>query len=188
MAKKRRPSKRTEPKQSEAAAIDEFFALESAPPASVMDELEIRGCTFPHPDELTDEALPAVLWRMIRSLACMRTFVFHTDHFTDRQLYVYLWRDGLRESFVATPQGLNGGFFLDLIGSGSDEHHALYLRHYADTATRRRYAKRGEKLPRKQRPPFDRDRFMPKCGRPFDLGPAFNPKKWRAPKPADYLR
>ena len=188
MKKKRRPSKRTEPKQSEAAAIDEFFALESAPPASVMDELEIRGGTFPHPDELTDEALPAVLWRMIRSLACMRTFVIHTDHFTDRQLYVYLWRDGLRESFVATPQGLNGGFFLDLIGSGSDEHHALYLRHYADTATRRRYAKRGEKLPRKQLPPFDRDRFMPKCGRPFDLGPAFNPKKWRAPKPGDYTR
>ena len=102
MEKKRRPSKRTQSKPGEAAAVDEFFALESAPSASVMDELEIRGGTFPHPDELTDEALPAMLWRMICSLACMRTFVLHTDHFSDRQLYVYLWRDGLRESFVAT--------------------------------------------------------------------------------------
>ena len=182
MEKKRSPSKRTQPKPGEAAAIEEFFALESSPPASVMDELEIRSATFPHPDE----ALSANLWRMIRSLACMRTFIRHTDHLTDRQLYVRLWRDSLRdESFIATPRGMKGGFFLDILGD-SDADRVLYLRHYADTATRRRYAKRGEKLPRKQRPPFDRDRFTPKCGRPFDLGPAFNPKKWRAPKPTDY--
>ena len=186
MEKKRRPSKRTQPKPRKAAAIDEFFALESAPPTSVMDELEIRGGTFPHPDELTDEALSEMLWRIIRALACMRTFILHTDHLTDRHLYVRLWRDSLRdESFIATPRGMEGGFFLDILGD-SDADHVLYLRHYADTATRRRSAKGGEKLPRKQRPPFDRDRFTPKCGRPFDHGPTFNPKKWRAPKPTEY--
>lgn len=188
MAKKRKPSKRIRPKRRESEAIAEFFAIESAPPASVLDELEIRGGTFPHPDELTDEALPAVLWRMLRALACMRTFVLHTDHLTDRQIYARLWRKDLREeSFVHTPRSLSGGFFLDLVGSGSDEDHALCLRYYADLASRRRSARRGEKLPRKQRPPFNRDRFLPRCGPPFDAGPRFHPKKWRAPKPEDYI-
>ena len=189
MAKKRRPSKPTRPKCEEREAIDQFFALESAPPAPVMDELEVRAGTFPHPDELTDEALPSTLWRMLRALAGMRTFILHTNHLGDRQLYARLWRRNLREeSFVATPRGMHGGFFLDLVGSGSDEDHALYLRYHASTAARRLNAKQGEKLPRKQRPPYDRDRFLPKCGPPFDAVPPFHPKKWRAPKPEEYTR
>ena len=182
MAKKRRRAKRSSPKPSERGAIDEFFALESAPPAPVMDELEIRAGTFPHPDELPDEALPAMLWRMVRALACMRTFILHTNHLDDRALYARLWRNDLREeSFVATPRGMHGGFFLDILGSGSDEDHALYLRYHATAASRRQHAKSGEKPPRKQRPPYDRDRFLPKCGLPFDAGPRFHPNKWHAP-------
>ena len=189
MAKKRRPSISTRSKRSEREAIDQFFALESSPPASVADELEIRAGTFPHPDELTDEALPAILWRMLRALACMGTFILHTNHLGDRQLYARLWRNDLREeSFVATPRGLQGGFFLDLVGSGSDEDHALYLRYYASPASRRLNSKNGDKLPRKQRPTYDRDQFLPKCGSPFDTGPRFHPKKWRAPKPEKYMR
>ena len=182
MAKKHRPSKPTQTKRAERRAIDEFFALESAPPTPVMDELEIRAGTFPHSDELTDESLPATLWRMLRALACMRTFILHTNHLDDRSLYARLWRKDLREeSFVATPCEMHGGFFLDMLGSGSDEDQALYLRYHATAASRRQHAKSGEKLPRKQRPPYDRDRFLPKCGVPFDAGPRFNPKTWRAP-------
>jgi hypothetical protein len=113
MPKKRRPSKSSHASGgSEPAAIEEFFALESAPPASVMDELELRGGAFPPPDELTDAALTGMLWRMLRSLACMGTFVRSTDHLSDRQLYERLWRDTLRdESFVATPARHEGRIF-----------------------------------------------------------------------------
>lgn len=187
MPKKRRSSKSSHDQPvSEAAAIDEFFALESAPPASVMDELELRGGTFPPPDELTDTALPAMLWRMLRSLACMGTFIRNTDHLTDRQLYVRLWRDTLREeSHIPTPRGMNGGFFLSMV---PDEDYDTYARYYMSPGMRRMEEERGEKLPPKKRPPFKRDRHLPKCGRPFDEGPAFDPEKWRPPKVGDYVR
>jgi hypothetical protein len=83
---------------------------------------------------------------------------------------------------------MKGGFFLDLVGSGSDDDYEIYARYYMNAAMRRFNQKQGMKLPRKQRPPFQRDRFLPKCGRPFDEGPPFDSQKWRAPKVEQYTR
>jgi hypothetical protein len=184
----KKPEPFTPPKDMEEL-MEQYWLEESAPTASLFEELEIRGAVFPHPDELTDEALPPVLWRMFASLAQMRVFVSSTDHLDDRTLYTLLWKDVLRKEpywYMADPE--NSGCHLDLLGGGSEEQILTHLRYYADDETRTHFADDGMTLPDKETPPFNRDRFLPKRGRPVDEGPEFDPKTWKAPKPDQYRR
>ena len=52
---------------------------------------------------------------------------------------------------------------LDMVGSGSEEDIALYLKYYADEDERQRWAKEwpGDPVPPHEAPPFDRDRHLP---------------------------
>ena len=68
----------------------------------------------------------------------------------------------LREQKVALPAGLNR--HVDMVGSGSDEHIQLWLRYYADEEDRRSWAREwpSDPIPARAKPPFDRDRFLPR--------------------------
>ena len=129
-----------------------------------MDTLRRAGFTPLPPDEITDEALAAILWKLLHELACRGFYALHTDHLSDGELYRALWRHGVREEAILPGKTARAAWFHDFIGSGSDEHTALWLRHYASEEDRARHARDWPRdpLPPRERPPFDRDWRLPK--------------------------
>ena len=133
---------------------------------SLFDALREAGVSLPPPDELDDSQVTAKLWEVIHALALQRNFLHNTNHLSDRQLYAELWNDVLREPFVAEelPEDASDGFYvIDLIGSGSEEHIFLHLKHYADEEYRRIWLEDWpeDPMPDHEDPPFDRDRVLP---------------------------
>ena len=125
---------------------------------------------LPPPDEITDAQLNEALWQLIHRLAKQRTFLSHTNHLSDRELYTKLWSDALREAKPDMPISRNGGYFIDMVGTGSEEDMQIYYKYYADDEYIERCRKDwpDEKIPMREKPPFDRDRLLPKAGYPFD--------------------
>jgi hypothetical protein len=141
-------------------------AFEEQEESSLFDDLAQAGVTLPAPDELDDPQLTAKLWEIIDALAVRRNFLHNTDHLSDRQLYAELWNDVLREPFVpiSVPEHVGQGFFLiDMVGTGSEEHILLQLKHYADEEQRRIWLQDwpDEPMPDHEDPPYDRDRLLP---------------------------
>jgi len=133
---------------------------------NLFDDLTEAGVSLPPPDGLDDSQLTAKLWEVIEALALRSTFLLNTDHLSDRELYAELWDDLLREPFVPTsvPENVGQGFwFLDLVGSGSEEHIFLHLKHYADEEQRRIWLEDwpDDPMPDHEDPPYDRDRLLP---------------------------
>jgi hypothetical protein len=81
-----------------------------------------EGIALPPPDSLDDQALSDKLWEVIRGLARVHTYLERTDHLSDRELYTWLWEEGLNES-TADLSGLDliGGCHTSPIGSGDEE-------------------------------------------------------------------
>lgn len=134
--------------------------------SNLFDELTEAGVLLPPPDGLDDSQLTAKLWEVIDALALRSTFLLNTDHLSDRELYTELWDDLLREPFVpiSVPENVGQGFwFLDLVGSGSEEHIFLHLKHYADEEQRRIWLEDwpDDPMPDHEDPPYDRDRLLP---------------------------
>ncbi|MEA3210787.1 MAG: hypothetical protein QOE70_3844 [Chthoniobacter sp.] len=129
-----------------------------------IDQLSAQGAAPLPPSELTDETITAKLWELLHNLAWQGFYVLHTDHFSDRELYTALWEKGLREEAILPGRSRSGGWFHDFIGSGSDEHEALWLRHYADEEARARRARNSPdlELPPPEPPPHRRDWRLPK--------------------------
>jgi hypothetical protein len=132
--------------------------FENAPESPHFQQLTERGIDLPPPSDLNDEQLHDKLWEVMRALAEMNTYVMATNHLSDRELYERLWSDVLHES---TYPGMD--CYLDLVSSGSEEDTAMWLRYYADEETRARWRADFPEfvLPPRQRPPHDRDRFLP---------------------------
>jgi hypothetical protein len=127
-----------------------------------LDVLRARGLEIPEDDaELSDAALHAKLWEIIRAMADLGMVLESTNHLSDRELYRYLVGDCLREETLLCEEG--GGLWqISPIGGFSEEDIEIYLRYYADDATRARWSTEDELvLPPKEKPPYDRDRFLP---------------------------
>ena len=94
----------------------------------------------------------------------MGAYLEHTDHLSDRELYILLWGDVLLEEIVFQSGDMNLACHIDLIGSGSEEDNNIYLKYYADEDDRTLWVKEfpGESVPSRERLPFDRDRQLPK--------------------------
>ena len=126
------------------------------------------GYVPPHPDELTtDERVHAALWELIRQLAARRTYLSSTDHLSDRELYAHLVLESLHEAQKGVDiPGMN--CHLDILGGCSEEDIELSMRYYADDEYRARWMKDFPDyvMPPKEKPPYDRDRLLPKS----DLG------------------
>jgi hypothetical protein len=127
---------------------------------------------LPSPDELADSALKAKLWEVIGALALMGAYLEHTDHLSDRELYVVLWGDVLREE-MAIQSGIGSmACYIDLVGSGGKGDLESYLKYYADDEDRVFWKSEcpGEALPDRELLPFDRDRLLPRPGTDSNSG------------------
>ena len=137
--------------------------FETAPRSSQFSRLVEEGVALPAPETLDDGVLHSKLWVIINTLAARNTFVSHTDHLSDRQLYEQLWNDTLLEETTIMPPGSGWRNYIDMIGSGSEEDIEIGLRYYESEEDSQLWAKDFPKdvIPPHEDPPFDRDRLLP---------------------------
>jgi hypothetical protein len=138
---------------------------ETQDPMSLLRWLENSGVEVPAPDDLHDKTLPAKLKEVIDGMASLGAYLLHTDHLSDRELYEFL-SDCLTEEVVLFPENPDYAYIIDLIGgveSGGEEDIQTYLKYYADEKDRVKWGHDwpGDKIPRHEDPPFDRDPFLP---------------------------
>jgi hypothetical protein len=131
-----------------------------------LDELLRQGVRILPPDEITDEALPALAWELIHELACRGFYLLHTDHLDDRGLYTALWREGLRQPAILPGRSRHGGWYHDFAetGFGDDNSADIWLKYYATEKEREQWAKTDPTLavlPSREVPAGCRDWRLP---------------------------
>ena len=151
------------PADMEEEFLRHVLEYETAEPISLMTLLGNSGLQVPAPDTIDDDTLKTKLKELIQRMAQFGAYLLHTNHLSDRELYNYLYNDGLREEAVLFPENPSYAYMIDLTGSGSDEDNQVYLKYYADEEHRRQWAHDwpDDPLPDHEDPPFDRDRFLP---------------------------
>ena len=151
------------PADMEEEFLRQVLEYENAEPTTLFRLLENSGLDIPQPDQLDDDAVTIKLKEIVERMATLGAYLLHTDHLTDRELYVYLFADGLREEAVLFPENPSYAYMIDLTGSGSDADNQIYLKYYADEEHRQQWARDwpDDPLPEHEDPPFDRDRFLP---------------------------
>lgn len=152
------------PADMEEEFLRHVLDYETAQPISLLRLLENAGFEVPEPESLDKDKVKIKLKELIERLASLGAYLLHTDHLSDRELYDYLFHDGLREEAVLFPENPTYAYMIDLTGSGSEEDNQLYLKYYADQDHRRQWVHDwpDDNLPDHEDPPFDRDRFLPK--------------------------
>ena len=147
----------------EEAFLEHVLALETHGFVCPFDTLTRDGFELPSPEKLDDAALTAKLRELIHALAARRLFLHSTDHLSDRELYAWLWSDGLREELMGFGLPM-GNCHLDVLGASREEDIILQMRYYADEEERGRWAADFPdfQMPPRAKPPFDRDRHLPK--------------------------
>ena len=154
----------TMPADMEEEFLRHVLEYETAQPISLYTILENSGVSIPPPNEIRDEEIPVKLMEIVEAMASLGAYMLHTNHLSDRQLYNYLYDDGLREEAVLFPENPSYAYMIDLTGSGSDEDNHCYLKYYADERHRNEWAHDwpDDLIPDHEEPPFDRDRHLPK--------------------------
>jgi len=152
------------PAETEEAFWKYVVEYEEAPLTTNFHQLEMAGVELPSPDSLNDQELTAKLWEVIHKLALLRVFIEQTDHLSDRELYRHLWTDSLREETKLLPPAANSAWHIQVLGGCSEEDNRLYLKYYADDASRKQWHQDfpDDPLPVHEDPPYDRDRLLPK--------------------------
>jgi hypothetical protein len=141
-----------------------LYVYDTAPDTSQHEILRAEGIDLPPADELDDAALTAKLWEVIHALAARQTFLHNTDHLSDRELYSYLLNECFHEITKDIPAGTGWIHGIDILGSYGEEETELHHRFYADDETRARWLEQfpNDNMPPKEKPPYDRDRHLPK--------------------------
>ena len=67
--------------------LERVLNIERTQSTTHLELLARQGIHLIPPDELDDAGLHEELWKVIRGLEQQRTFVYHTNHLSDRQLY-----------------------------------------------------------------------------------------------------
>lgn len=150
------------PLDMEEEFLRHVLEYETAEPISLLRLLENAGFEIPAPDQL-DDSLTTKLQELTQRMATLGIYLLHTNHLSDRELYEYLFHDGLREEAVLFPDNPSYAFMIDLTGSGSDEDNLIYLKYYADEEHRRQWAHDwpDHPMPPHEDPPFNRDSSLP---------------------------
>ncbi len=138
-------------------------AFEKAPRGTLFAQLHKAGITLPTPDSMIDTKLHEKLWEAIKKLAELRVFLYHTNHLSDRELYIALRDDLLREETTIMPPDPDSAYHLDVIGSGSETDIDIGLKYYDDERMRRDWHESfpDYPIPDHEDPPYDRDRYLP---------------------------
>jgi len=121
------------------------------------------GVEMRPPAELDDSNLHAKLQEVVQTLGEMRCFLHDTDHLSDRELYTWLWTDGLREETADMAQ-LDVAWHTSPIGSCTEEDSAVHLIYYANKKERLRWKKEfpNDRLPPHCPLPYNRDKNLPR--------------------------
>jgi hypothetical protein len=151
------------PADIEEEFLRHVLEYETAQPITLLSLLENAGLEIPPPADLDDTNLHAKLLEIIERMASMGAYLLHTNHLSDRELYVQLYDDSLREEAVLFPENSSYVYVIDLTGTGSDEDNQVYLKYYADEEHRKQWAADwpDDPMPSHEAPPFDRDRHLP---------------------------
>ncbi|RFC41640.1 MAG: hypothetical protein DVB23_003370 [Verrucomicrobia bacterium] len=142
-----------------------LLMLETEPTSTLARQLIGRGIELPEPDSLDEVAVAEKLEEVIQGLANLRTYLVHTDHLSDRELYEHLWCETLNEAEYEFDEGMgNYQTTIDLVGDGSVESEETYQRFYADELDRIWWQTEypGHPMPDMEPAPHDRDRHLPK--------------------------
>ena len=151
------------PADMEEEFLRHVLEYETAEQISLLRLLENSGLEVPPPESLDDDALKIKLKDIIDRMASVGSYLLHTNHLSDRDLYDYLYHEALREETVLFPENPSYAYMIDLTGSGSEDDNQTYLKYYADEEYRRQWAHDwpDDRMPEHEEPPFDRDRFLP---------------------------
>lgn len=151
------------PADMEEEFLRNVLEYETAEPITLFALLQNAGVEIPAPSELDDNNLTPKLHEIIQKLASLGAYLQHTNHLSDRELYDYLYNDGLREEAVLFPENPSYAYIIDLTGSGSEADNQIYLKHYADEEHRQLWAQDwpDDPMPEHENPPFDRDQSLP---------------------------
>jgi len=151
------------PADMEEEFLRHVLEYETAEQISLLRLLENSGLEIPAPESLDDDALKIKLKDIIDRMASVGSYLLHTNHVSDRDLYGYLYHEALREETVLFPENPSYAYMIDLTGSGSEDDNQTYLKYYADEEYRGQWAHDwpNDPIPEHEEPPFDRDRFLP---------------------------
>lgn len=118
--------------------------------------------TLPCPDQLADPMLTDKLWFLIGQLAGQGTYIYHSDHLTDRELYRVLWRQFSGQ--ISPRRTVDHTLRFDVLSGNTDEDTFNYLMYYACDAERARWIEDfpDYNLPPHADPPYERDRHLPR--------------------------
>jgi hypothetical protein len=152
------------PAEMEESFWKHVVDYEEAPSTTHFHQLEMAGVSLPSPDSLNEQEVTAKLWEVIHKLALLRVFIEQTDHLSDRELYRHLWTESLREETKMLPATANSAWHIQPLGGCSEEDNRLYLKYYADDASRQHWHMDfpDDPLPVHENLPYDRDRLLPK--------------------------
>lgn len=153
------------PSEIKEQFLKHIIDWENGPLGTEMEELAKEGVKLPPPEEVSDADLHDKLWALIHALAARNTFLHHTDHMSDRQLYERLWNDSLREVNPIMPKNSGWNYHIDFISSGSEEDTQIGLRYYDSEEDRQRWARDfpNTVIPPHEDLPYDRDRLLPQA-------------------------
>jgi len=147
----------------EEVFLERVCEIEKAPWDTNFTRLVQLGVAMVPPTELDAPSIEKKLKEVIHALASLRCFLEQTDHLNDRELYEWLWSDGLREE---TPDltHLEGAWHTSPIGSGNEEDMEIFLKYYASARERDDWKEQfpTDPLPPKCSLPYDRDRNLPR--------------------------
>ena len=151
------------PADMEEEFLRHVLEYETAEQISLLGLLENSGLEIPPPESIDDDALKIKLKEIIDRMAAVGSYLLHTNHLSDRDLYEYLYHEAFREETVLFPENPSYAYMIDLTGSGSEDDNQTYLKYYADEEYRRQWAHDwpDDRMPEHEEPPFDRDRFLP---------------------------
>ena len=151
------------PADLEEEFLKQVLEYEHAQPLTLFRLLENAGFELPPAESLEDAQLAEKLEELFKQMASLGAYLVNTNHLSDRELYQYLYDDGLREEAMLFPENPSYAYMIDLTGSGSDEDMQIYLKYYASEDFRERWRQDWPKdpMPAHEDPPFDRDKRLP---------------------------
>lgn len=117
------------------------------------------------PSEVNDYQLSGRLWELLYAAAGRRFFFVHTDHLSNRELYTLLWEQWLDQPTADIPleAETNTTTFVDEFNIEGMTHEEIWLRYYATKDDQELWHSSEPDFifPPQQKPPYDRDRFLP---------------------------
>ena len=144
---------------------EQVIQMSKAPLTTYFRKLERAGVKLPPPGMMDASELNRRLSQIVQGLARLKIYLGHTDHLSDRDLYTELW-DGLLHIQVpdVSPNRFTLCFYSMLRVGDERQDGELYMRYYAGQEARQVWAKEfpDKPLPPRRKPPFNRDRYLPK--------------------------